>query len=151
MDQRDIRHVLQMIPYGLYILTTVHEQQLHAMTCNWFTQISFDPLLVMVALQNQSHSNQLLQKSGAFAINVLGEDQSHLAQRMAVPHRINPHKLAAVPYHILDSTIAFLECEVRQSLDVEGDHTLFVGEVIAGAVTQHAEPLTMRDAGLRYK
>lgn len=158
MRQRGERDVLRLIPYGLYLLTTARGSEAHAITFNWMTQISFEPLLLLIAIEKTSHSHQLLHQSGVFAINVLSRDHTHLARRMAVPFRMNPHKLAGVPYHtgatgapLMDDAIAFLECAIRQALDVGGDHTLFVAEVVAGAVKNNAEPLTLQESRLRYK
>lgn len=152
------RDALRQISYGLYVLTTCHETNLNAISCNWVTQISFSPLLVLVAVEKKSYSHQLLQEGGAFGLNLLDKDQIHLARQMAVPRRHNPHKLAGVPYHLgktgvplLDDALAWLECEVRQSLDGGGDHTLFIGEVVDGGVIRRAEPLTLLTSGLRYK
>lgn len=154
----DEREALRQISYGLYILTTSHEDSLNAITCNWVTQISFKPLLLLVAVEKESYSHRLLEESGVFALNLLATDQSHLARRMAIPRRLNPHKLVGVPYHLgatgaplLDEALAWLECEVKDVLEVDGDHTLFVGEVIAGEVIRQAEPLTLLGSGLRYK
>jgi flavin reductase (DIM6/NTAB) family NADH-FMN oxidoreductase RutF len=158
MNQRSQRETLRLISYGLYVLTTARGPEINGITCNWLTQISFKPLLLAVALENQSHSNLLVQESGIFAINFLEKDQVILARRMAAPHRINPHKLAGVAHHtgvtgapLLDAAMAYLECEVRQTSIVTGDHTLHVGEVVAGEMTHYAEPLTLAVSGLRYK
>jgi flavin reductase (DIM6/NTAB) family NADH-FMN oxidoreductase RutF len=152
------RDALRQIAYGLYILTTGYEGSLNAITCNWVTQISFKPLLVLVAVEKESYSHRLLEESGVFALNLLANDQSHLARRMAIPHKHNPHKLAGIPYQLgatgaplLDEALAWLECEVRHILEADGDHTLFVGEVVAGEVIRQAEPLTLLGSGLRYK
>jgi flavin reductase (DIM6/NTAB) family NADH-FMN oxidoreductase RutF len=135
-----------------------HDTTLNAITCNWVTQISFKPLLVLVAIEKASFSHQLLQQSEVFALNLLDREQSHLARRMAAPHRHNPHKLAGVTYHpgqtgvpLLDDALAWLECEIKQTVETEGDHTLFIGEVIDGGVSRRAEPLTLLASGLRYK
>lgn len=157
--QRGQRDAIQLISYGLYLLTTVHEKNVNVITCNWITQISFEPLLILVAIEKQSYSHQLLQESSVFAVNFLSKDQTRLARNLAAPHKIKPFKLAGVAHHpgvtgvpLVDEAIAFLECEVRHSLEVDGDHTLFVGEVVAGdVVTRYVEPLTLLASGLRYK
>lgn len=158
MDQRGQRDALRLISYGLYVLTAAHGPEVNAITCNWLTQISFEPLMLVVALEKESHSHLLVQESGVFAVNFLDKDQIYLARRMAAPHRINPHKLAGIAYRtgmtgtpLLDQAIAFLECKVRQTLEVAGDHTLFVGEVVGGEISRHAETLTLLASGLRYK
>lgn len=158
LSQKAERDVLRLISYGLYVLTTAHETTVNAITCNWVTQISFKPLLVLVAVEETSFSRQLLQKSGVFALNLLDQDQSHLARRMAVPSRLNPHKLAGVSHQLgvtgvplLAEALAYLECELRQTLEVDGDHVLFIGEVISGQINRYVEPLTLLTSGLRYK
>lgn len=157
-DWQSVRDVLRVVPYGLYVLTAAHDSEVNAITCNWLTQISFDPLLLTVALEKDSQSHLLLVNSGVFVINFLSKDQTDLARRMAAPHRINRHKMVGAAYHtgetgvpILDESIAFLECRVTETLEVGGDHTLFIGEIVSGGVTQKVEPLTLLDSHLRYK
>jgi|GEM_PF-758477 len=157
--QRGKRDVMQLISYGLYLLTTAHEENVNVIICNWLTQISFEPLLVLVAIEKQSYSHQLLQASGIFAVNFLSKEQTRLARNMAAPHKIKPFKLNGVAHHpgvtgvpLVDTAIAYLECEVRHTLEVDGDHTLFIGEVVAGdVITRYIEPLTLLASGLRYK
>ncbi|MEZ4867318.1 MAG: flavin reductase family protein [Caldilineaceae bacterium] len=156
-ERKEIVAALQQIPYGLYILTTGRGSNANAITCNWVSQVSFEPLLVMVAVEKQSRSHQLLEAEGIFVINVLAKEQAQLARRMAAPHRLNPHKVARVEHRpgvtgapVLTEAMAFLECNVHHALEAGGDHTLFVGEVIAGALLQAGEPLTLRAAGLHY-
>lgn len=152
------RDALRLIPYGLYVLTTTGEEEVNAITCNWVTQVSFEPLLVAVALEKESHSHALILENGVFVINFIGKDQNTLARRMAVPHKINPHKLVGIRHQsgesgapILDAAIAFLECEVMDALEVGGDHTIFIGEVVAGDVLRKEETLTLFESGMRYK
>ena len=46
--------------------------------------------------------------------------------------------------------IAWLDCEVRQSLDL-GMHTLFVGEVVAASIgNDYARPASMNDTRMKY-
>ena len=158
LKQKDARDALRLVPYGLYVLTTAHDGRVNAITCNWVTQVSFKPLLIAVAIEKQSQTHQLLRGSGVFAINFLDKEQKHLARQMAIPYRLKPHKLAGIPYHadetgapLLDEAIGYLECEVSQVLEVVGDHTLFIGQVVAGGAVRHVEPLTLLHSGLRYK
>ena len=52
---------------------------------------------------------------------------------------------------ILDQAVAYVDCEVRQSVDV-GDHTLFIGEVVdAGFQTaEDTAVLRMEDTRMNY-
>src|SRR3989442_15935471 len=44
---------------------------------------------------------------------------------------------------------AWFECRVVETL-FRGDHTIFVGEVVAAGVRRNEEPLTLRKAGFAY-
>lgn len=152
------RDALRLISYGLYVLTTARGTTAHAITFNWLTQISFEPLLVAAAVENASHTRGLLAETGAFAVNFLGADQVALARRTAAPYKMNPHKLAGLAHHpgvtgapVLAEAIGHIECQIRQTVETGGDHVLFVAEVVAGEVGRDQPPLTLRESRLRYK
>lgn len=158
VDQPALHEAVRLISYGLYLVTLARGAEVHALTLNWLSQVSFEPLLVMAALERQSHAHRLLPAAGSFAVNFLSPEQIDLARRSAVPHRLNPHKLAGVPYHlgstgapVLDQALGFLECRVTQVLEPGGDHTLFIGAVAAGGVMRAGDPLTLRASRLRYR
>lgn len=150
---------LLFIPYGVYIVTTGGEsKQPGAFTAAWLMQVSFEPLLVALAVDKTSHSQTLLAENGQFAINILGKANTHLAARMGTPHRINPHKFNGIALHtgttgvpLLDVAQAHLECQVRNSLDTGGDHLIFIAEVVAGDVQRRDTVLTLEASGLRYR
>ena len=79
MDAADKKTALRMIPYGLYVLTAESGDEIGAATVNWVTQASFEPPLVVVGVKTDSGVYAVLQKSRAFALNVLGKGQQGLA------------------------------------------------------------------------
>ena len=86
--------------------------------------------------------------SSAFSIRVSGDytdDQS--AARNG--HRLIVGQLSGAP--ILDQAVAYLDCEVRESV-VVGEHTLFLGEVVdAGFQKPEDTPvLRMEDTRMNY-
>jgi flavin reductase (DIM6/NTAB) family NADH-FMN oxidoreductase RutF len=51
---------------------------------------------------------------------------------------------------IFDEALAWMDCEVRQSIDF-GTHTLFVGEIVDAAVNDDdAQPASMSDTRMKY-
>ena len=51
---------------------------------------------------------------------------------------------------VFDEAIAYLDCEVRQSLDL-GTHTLFIGEVVdVGVRDDDARSASMSDTRMKY-
>jgi flavin reductase (DIM6/NTAB) family NADH-FMN oxidoreductase RutF len=51
---------------------------------------------------------------------------------------------------VFDEAIAWMECEVRQSIDL-GTHTLFIGEVVAAGVNDDEKrAAAMSDTRMKY-
>lgn len=150
---------LLAIPYGVYVITTGGEsKQPGAFTASWLMQVSFDPLLVALAVDKTSHSHALLEEHRVFAVNFLGEGQTPLAARLGTPYRIQPHKFMGIAWHagvsgtpLLDDALAHVECEVSDILDPGGDHLIYIGKVIGGDLQRREPPLTLEQSGLRYR
>jgi flavin reductase (DIM6/NTAB) family NADH-FMN oxidoreductase RutF len=155
----NVQEALLCIPYGVYVITTGAESKMAgAFTASWLMQVSFEPLLLALAVDKTSHSQALLAEHGVFAVNFLGQRQTPLAARLGTPHRINPHKFNGVAWHtgvtgapLLNEAMAHLECQVSSSLDPGGDHVILIGKVIAGGVQHREATLTLERSGLRYR
>jgi len=135
---------LRMIPYGLYVLTAqAGEDKTAAAAVSWVTQASFEPPLVVVCVRVASFTHQVIQESGAFALNILGKEQGQLASTFFKPVVHEGNQLSGTVYRsgttgspILEGCPAYLECTLVGSL-LEGDHTVFLGEVVdAGVQTE---------------
>ena len=60
MDEAAKKTVLRSFPYGLYAVTVAHGGEEHGMTANWVTQASFEPPMVVVAVENTSKTIDLI-------------------------------------------------------------------------------------------
>jgi flavin reductase (DIM6/NTAB) family NADH-FMN oxidoreductase RutF len=152
--------VLRMIPYGLFVLTAADsEGNMAAGTINWITQASFQPPLVAVGVKTDSFVHQLIAKSGSFAVNVLGKEQQQVAYTFFKPVQREGDHIGGEPFKtdktgapLLENMPAFFECEVRGKV-AQGDHTVFVGEVISVGLKDEIEgrpdeaTLWLRDLG----
>src|SRR5690349_8260474 len=80
MDNAVAKQALRLFNYGLYIVTTASEDgEVGAFTANWVGQVSFEPRMLSVAVEQDSHSLGVIRKSGVFAVNVLESGQRDLA------------------------------------------------------------------------
>src|SRR5512143_1147358 len=79
MDPNAKKSALRMLNYGLYVVTAATPGDRGAFLCNWLTQCSFDPPLVVMAVENQAHSLAVIRASGRFVVNVLETGQKDLA------------------------------------------------------------------------
>lgn len=156
MDAKTKSRVLRDFCYGLYVLTSHKAKEVNGITASWVSQISFDPPLVMVAIDRSRYTHQMIEASGVFAINILRDDQEDLAKHFIIPHWKLGNKFKGIPYRlgvtgspILESASAYLECRVIQKY-VPGDHTLFVGEVIEASPLLEGRTLCVMDTPLSY-
>jgi flavin reductase (DIM6/NTAB) family NADH-FMN oxidoreductase RutF len=69
------------LTYGIYVLTSVHEDKKNGMIASWVSQLSYDPLLIGVAVHHNRYSHGLIENSGVFAIHSLAEGQKGFLKR----------------------------------------------------------------------
>jgi flavin reductase (DIM6/NTAB) family NADH-FMN oxidoreductase RutF len=137
MDQDAKKTALRMIPYGLYVLTAENEEgQVAAAGISWVTQTSFNPTLIVLGVKQDSLIHQLIKETDTFALNVLAKGQGELAFAFFKPTVREGQTINGQPFHsgesgapILENVPAFIECELRESVEI-GDHSVFVGEVV---------------------
>ncbi len=160
VDEAAKKTALRMIPYGLYVLTAANsEGAVAAATVNWVTQTAFKPPLVVVGVKADSGAHEIIKQSGHFALNVLGKGQSGLAFAFFKPaerdgHTVNgePFRFGASGAPLLESAAATIECKLTQTVE-NGDHSIFIGEVIDAAVKETPAgraddvTLTLKDLG----
>jgi flavin reductase (DIM6/NTAB) family NADH-FMN oxidoreductase RutF len=144
-----LKHNMAHMTYGIYVLTTRLEKIVNGMIASWVSQVSFDPPMVMAAVHPNRYSHQLLEKSGCFALHILGKDQKALLSRFKGP---DPEaKFDSLAWRdgvtgcpILKDCIGFLECRITRTL-APGNHTLFLGEVVATGFNEKKIPLCTLD------
>jgi flavin reductase (DIM6/NTAB) family NADH-FMN oxidoreductase RutF len=114
------------------------------LTASSFVTLSFDPPLVMFALQQNADSYATILSSKAFGVSLLSRFQSHVASLFA---RKGREKYEGTPFiqgqvlHVplVPDSLALVECLTSQ-IFVSGDHAIVVGMVEA-AQTIDGEPL----------
>ena len=154
------RRVLWKMPSGLYILGSRAGERRNGMTINWATQLSFDPKLVGVSVEHGAFTHELVSEGGVFTVNLVAQADRAIVRKFTKPVEVDLHArtLNGFPFHdgstgapILDQAVAFLDCEVRQTVEL-GGHTLFLGEVVdCGFQLDEETPvLSMGDTRMNY-
>lgn len=157
MDEQAKKTALRRIPYGLFLLTARNGDDVASGTVNWVTQTSFKPPLVAVGIKQDSHPYSVVKASGAFAVNALGADQKDVAQTFFGTVRPEGSQLGPVTFRsgaetgspVINESPAWWECRVIGVLE-QGDHHVFLGEVVDAGVNSEAQTLLLRDTGWNY-
>lgn len=156
MDPQLKKQVLRTFTYGLYAVSCADKGEVNACTVNWLSQVSFEPPLVVVSIENTSKSLPMMQSSRAFIINVLRSGDRELAGTLGKSACKVPEKLQGIAYSagpggapILERALAWVACEMKYSVEA-GDSTLVVAEVVDVGMQGEGQPLTMNEAGFRH-
>jgi flavin reductase (DIM6/NTAB) family NADH-FMN oxidoreductase RutF len=128
------------ISNGVYIVTVEDKGQINGVTTPWVTQLSYNPVMVMVAISPLRKCHEMITNSGQFALNVLASGQVDVASRFALTTGREMDKFEGViPQRtpagnpLLSGVFAYIDCQLVKTVAV-GDHSLFVGEVIGAEV-----------------
>ena len=147
---------LSKIPYGVAVVTVGLGGTENGLTVSWLTQVSFDPPMLLFAIDKKHYSTELVEDVPRFVVNLLRDGQSKIAGLFAKPSTTKQRKIDQVPTRqtkdglaILTDALAYYECEVVARHEA-GDHYLVVGQVTEAAVLAEGAPLTSA-AGIHYK
>src|SRR5258708_11513694 len=95
MDPGVKKAVLRLFTYGLYAVGARHGEVTSGMTANWVVQSSFEPPMLALAVEADSHTCQVILASGAFAVSVYESGQRELAGMLGRSFARHPEKLDA--------------------------------------------------------
>ncbi len=145
VDRIEFRNALGNFATGITVVTAKGpDGELLGITANSFNSVSLDPPLVLFSLDRGAYSLKSFEASGAFAINVLCEDQENLSSNFA---KSLADKWTDVEYEtwetgspILKGAIAAFDCEVHSMYD-GGDHIIFIGKVLRMRADPDRRPL----------
>src|SRR5712671_2194964 len=93
MDVNLKKQVLRTFTYGLYAVGCANEGEVNIFTANWLTQVSFDPPLIAVSVENASKSLPMILRSRKFTVNVLRSGERELAGKLGKSAIKHPDKL----------------------------------------------------------
>nr|WP_254658146.1 flavin reductase family protein [Pleurocapsa sp. PCC 7327] len=149
--------MLRKIPHGLYICGVKDGEELNGFTASWVMQASFEPPLVVNCVKNDSISHEMIKKSGVFAISFLEDGQKDLAAKFFKRKRRVGNKFDDVEFYegavtgcpIIKDSLGYIECQVIDAV-AKGDHTVFVGQVIAAGIHREGNPLLLESTGWQY-
>ena len=157
MDAEIINKVTWKIPNALALIGSASGDEWNAMTASWITQLSMEPVLIGVAVDNKAVTHRLITEGGSFTVNLWSPQDTKTFVKFSKPatrdgNTLNgrPVQMASSGAPIFDEAIAWMDLEVRQAIDF-GTHTLFVGEILGAEVRDDDEPAAaMSDTRMKY-
>ncbi len=157
IDDELINRATWKIPNALALVGSRAGDEWNAMTTSWITQLSMEPVLIGVGVDNKAVTHRLITTGGSFSVNLWSAEDTKVFVKFSKPASFDDMTLNGRPVHVgatgapvFDEAIAFVDCELRQALDL-GSHTLFIGEVVdAGVRDDDARAAAMSDTRMKY-
>ncbi len=156
LDEQAKKTMLRKIPHGIYICGVADGENVNGFTISWLMQSSFKPPQVVNCVNKNHTSYEMIKKSGVFAISFLENDQKDLAQKFFQPLRRVGNRFEDVEFYtgetgcpIISDSLGYVECRVVGSVE-QGDHTVFVGEVIASGIHREGKQMLLEETGWQY-
>ncbi len=139
------------LTYGLYVISSKSGDKLNGYVANTAFQVTAEPPQIAISCHKDNLTAKIIDESKVFSISVLEQD-ADLGVIGNFGHNSgkDKDKFKNVKYKtgqtgapiLLDSTIAYFDCEVVDSFDV-GTHILFIGKVVNSEVFDESKsPLT---------
>ena len=157
LDEQAKKTMLRKIPHGLYICGVRDGEEMNGFTVSWLMQSSFKPPLLVNCVKQGTTSYAMIQKTEVFAISFLEDGQKDLAAAFFKPKARVGNKFENVEFYegeatgcpIIKDSLGYVECKVVGKVE-QGDHTVFVAEVIGAGIHREGKQLLLETTGWEY-
>lgn len=155
-----LANAYRVTPTGLYLISTAHQGKRNVQFAFRALGLTVDPPLLVIGIQVDNFSRELIQKSGEFVVNVCSQNQLHAVDKsrdlsgrnvedkfVALGLETLPAKHVQAP--LVAGCHANVECKLVNTMELEGLY-LFVGQVLASYIDDQVQPVA-RLAGKTFR
>ena len=157
LDDQLVNRLTWKIPNALALIGSRSGEERNGMTASWITQLSMEPVLIGVGVENTAVTHRLISEGGSFTVNLWDAEDTRVFVKFSKPATYadstlngRPVKEATTGAPVFTEAIAWMDCEVRHAVDL-GTHTLFIGELVDGDIhVDEARSASMSDTRMKY-
>ena len=136
LTPEDINVATWKIPSPLAIIGSQADGEFNGMTASWLIQVSMDPALIGVGIDNKSVTYKLMNNSDFFTVNLFSREYTKVFVKFSKPAEYKegflnkePIKLTNNSVPIFDNASVWFELKTKEKINF-GTHTFFVGEIV---------------------
>ena len=157
LDDQLVNRLTWKIPNALALIGSRSGDERNGMTASWITQLSMEPVLIGIGVDNTAVTHRLISEAGSFTVNLWNAEDTRVFVKFSKPATYADGTLngravreATTGAPVFTEAIAWMDCEVRHAIDL-GTHTLFVGELVDGDIqVDDARSASMSDTRMKY-
>jgi 3-hydroxy-9,10-secoandrosta-1,3,5(10)-triene-9,17-dione monooxygenase reductase component len=143
-DPASMRRVLGHFCTGVAVIAAHGERGPVGFACQSFAALSLEPPLVLFCPSASSGSWPVIERTGSFTVNVLGERQRDISGVFGAPGADKfaglGHSPAPSGAPLLDGVLTWADCDL-EAVHPAGDHYIVVGRVTALGGSGGGRPL----------
>ena len=139
------------LSYGMCIVSSKKDDKFNCCIVNTVFQLTPEPPMVAVSVNRECLTHEYITSSKVFTVSILSQEAPmSFIGRFGFRSGRDIDKFEQLNFRpgqtevpiILDNTVAFLEAEVTQSIEIES-HTLFIAKIVAcETLDEDTEPMT---------
>jgi flavin reductase (DIM6/NTAB) family NADH-FMN oxidoreductase RutF len=151
LKELPLANAYRVTPTGLYLISTAYGGKRNVQFAFRALGIADEPPLVLIGIQDQNFSREVIQKSREFVINVCSTEQLCAVDKsrdmsgrtlddkfVALGLETLPAKVVRAP--LVKGCHANVECKLVREMEVEGLY-LFVGQAVAAHLDEQVPPI----------
>ncbi len=152
-DPQMLRLTMRQWATGVTVVTSALDDDRGGMTVSSFTSVALEPPTVLVCLNKDTYTHDLVKRSGVYAISLLAADQEVLSNRFAGIDPTITDRFAGLALTTADTgspllpgALAWLDCRVINPVETS-THTIYIAEVVYAYVDPDGIPLVYHNRG----
>ena len=132
----EFRGAMRALAGGVSVISVGRDDDISGMTVTSVTSLSVEPATLLVSVNRLSSSFPLLQRYGAFGVNILTAEQLDIAERFAGKGGLKGAErfagaewvTRATGVPLLTGSLASIECDVEEVIE-RHSHAIVIGRV----------------------
>lgn len=148
------RNAMGHLAMPVAVVAAAEGAERDAVTTTTLCSASVDPPTLIVSINRQSALNALAERTRAFSVNVLTDEQATIGRIFSDARRTGDRRFGQGTWTtgttgspLLDDTLATFDCELVQTLDY-GPNRILIGRVVL-ILFGEKQPLLYRDGFFR--
>ncbi len=137
--KQNLKPATYLAPVPAVMVTCGDETESNIITLAWVGTVNSEPPIISISVRYQRHSLPLIEKTGAFTVNLVTKDLVKATDLCGCVSGKNTDKFALTGLHkgkgqavacpYIEESPVSLECKVVRRVDL-GTHAVFFGEIV---------------------
>lgn len=158
MSSESLRDAYRAFTTTCALITTNGPRGPNVMAAEWTFNVSYDPFLILIAIDPENRTHDMIRESGEFGVNLVTEEQiaamgfaGHYSK--SETDKLSSELFETVPARtikapMLKGSLLNAECRLVREVPL-GDHTGFLGEVVSFSADPEGWPIVLHHGSHR--